>query len=172
MIPPMKNSTRHSTLFSNVYRKVAILSWVLTLMQNLDNEIVMSSVRYLALMGPAAKTHVVPTCFPSTYPMASELRILFSVPSHYTFTNINNGKQTMIDVFECSQQLHCQVHNCRITLDGVESNHSAVRLDLTMTSLKHKTSTTLARGTIDWCKIASNTATNEHYKTFSLHLLK
>ncbi len=90
------------------------------------------------------------------------------MPSCYTFTNIYNGKQTMIDIFVCSQQLHCQVHNCRITSDGVESNHSAVRLDLTMTSLKHKMSTTLTHGTINWHKIASNTATIKHYNNILL----
>jgi hypothetical protein len=37
-----------------------------------------------------------------------------------------------------------------------------------MTSLKHKTSTTLTRGTIDWRKIASNTATNKHYNNILL----
>ncbi len=103
--------------------------------------------------------------------LSNGLRIentFFATPSHYTFTNINNGKQTMIDVFACSQQLHCQVHNCRIMTDRVQSNHSAVRLDLTMMSLKHKMSTTLTRGTINWHKIASNTATNEHYNNVLL----
>ncbi len=37
-----------------------------------------------------------------------------------------------------------------------------------MTSLKHKTSTTLTHGTIGWRKIASNTATNEHYNNILL----
>jgi hypothetical protein len=37
-----------------------------------------------------------------------------------------------------------------------------------MMSLKHKISTTLTRGTIDWCKIASNTATNKHYNNILL----
>ncbi len=70
--------------------------------------------------------------------LSNGLRIentFFAAWSHYTFSNINDGDQTMIDIFVCSQQLHCRVNNCRITPDGVESNHTVVRLDLTMTSL-------------------------------------
>jgi hypothetical protein len=37
-----------------------------------------------------------------------------------------------------------------------------------MTTLKHKMSTTLTHGTIDWRKIASNTAINEHYNNILL----
>jgi hypothetical protein len=103
--------------------------------------------------------------------LSNGLRIentFFTALNHYTFTNINNGEQTMIHVFMCSQQLHHRVLNRRITPDGVESDHTAVRLDLMMTSLKHKATTTLTRGTIDWRKISSDQATNEHYNNILL----
>ncbi len=92
----------------------------------------------------------------------------FASPNHYTFTNINDGEHTMIDVFACSQQLHCGVHNCRTTSGGVESDHSAVRLDLMMMLLKHRASTALTQGTTDWQKIATHNPTRTQYNNILL----
>jgi hypothetical protein len=92
----------------------------------------------------------------------------FAAPSHYTLTNINGSDQTMIDIVAFSQQLQCRIQNCCITSDGVESDHTAVRLDITMTSLKHKTIPTLTRGTIDWRRIAADKATSRHYNEILL----
>ncbi len=67
----------------------------------------------------------------------------FDASFHCTYTNIGPNDGTMIDIFACAKQLHCHVHNCRAVIDGVKSDHSAVRLDLVLTSLKHKLSTAL-----------------------------
>ena len=106
----------------------------------------------------------------STY-LSHGLRVentFFAAPSHYTFKNINDGEQSMIDIFACSHQLHCKIKNCCITLDGIESDHTAVRLDVVMTSLKHTASPELTRGKIDWNKIATDHTTARSYNAFLL----
>jgi hypothetical protein len=69
----------------------------------------------------------------------------------------------MIDIFACAKQLHCRVRNCRAVIDGGESDHSAVQLDLAITSLKHKLSTAIDRGTTNWGKIVEDKAMNTRY---------
>ncbi len=49
----------------------------------------------------------------------------------------------MIDIFACAKSLHCQVRNCRTIAEGVDCDHTAVRLDLVLTSLKQTDSTAL-----------------------------
>jgi hypothetical protein len=66
----------------------------------------------------------------------------------------------MIDIFACAKQLHCRVRNCCAVIDGVESDHLAVQLDLALTLLKHKLSTALDRGTTNWRKIVEDKAMN------------
>ena len=73
----------------------------------------------------------------------------------------NDG--TMINIFACAKQLHCRVRNCRTVIDGVESDHSAVQLDLARTSLKRKSSTAIDQGTTNWRKIVEDKATNICY---------
>jgi hypothetical protein len=51
---------------------------------------------------------------------------------------------------------------------GVESDHSAVRLDLMMTLLKHRASAALTRGTTDWQKIATHNPTRTQYNNILL----
>ncbi len=55
------------------------------------------------------------------------------------------------------------IDNCRTVTDGVESDHLVVHLDLALTSLKHKSSAALDRGTTDWHKIFEDKATNIRY---------
>jgi hypothetical protein len=74
----------------------------------------------------------------------------------------------MIGIFACGKQLHCRVCNCRAVIDGVESDHSAVQLDLALTLLKHKLSTALDRGTTDWRKTVEEKATNNRYNNILL----
>ncbi len=74
----------------------------------------------------------------------------------------------MINIFACVKQLHCRVRNCRAVIDGVEIDHSAVRLDLALTLLKHKSSTALDQITTNWCKIVEDKATNTHYNDILL----
>ncbi len=80
-----------------------------------------------------------------------------------TFTTVNDGDQTMIDNFACAKSLHCRVRHCPEVTDGVESDHTAVRLDLVLTSLKQVNSTALYHGTTDWRKIATDQNTRQRY---------
>jgi hypothetical protein len=61
----------------------------------------------------------------------------------------------MHDVLVCSQSTHKQIHDCKATDDGINSDHSVVSLDLILTSIKFKEHT-VSCGKIDWCIIASN----------------
>jgi hypothetical protein len=87
----------------------------------------------------------------------------FDTSFHCTYTNIGTNDGTMINIFACAKQLHCRVRNCRTVIDGVESDHSTVRLDLAITSLKRKSSTATDQGTTDWRKIVEDKATNTRY---------
>jgi len=78
----------------------------------------------------------------------------------------------MIDIFACSKQLHCRVRNCRVVLDGVESDHTAVQLDLVLTSLKRTASHALTCGSTDWRKIATDPTTKQHYNSLLLAATK
>jgi len=69
----------------------------------------------------------------------------------------------MIDIFACAKTLHCRVRHCRTIEYGIESDHTAVQLDLVLTSLKRTTSTALHRGTTDWRKIATDQPTQQRY---------
>ena len=96
--------------------------------------------------------------------LSHELRIentFFDASNHTTFTNVNDGDKTMIDIFACAKSLHCRVRNCRTIAEGVESDHTAVRLDLVLTSLKRTDSTALFRGTTNWRKIATDPTTRQ-----------
>ena len=98
--------------------------------------------------------------------LSHEVRIentFFDAPNHTTFTNVKDSDKTMIDIFACAKSLHCQVRNCRTIAEGVESDHTAVRLDLVLTSLKRTDLTALFRGTTDWRKIATDPTTRQRY---------
>ncbi len=57
---------------------------------------------------------------------------------HGTWTSTLNGEQSMLDVMVCSNTLHKCINNCWMILDGLNSDHHAVRLDLVLTSIKFK----------------------------------
>ena len=98
--------------------------------------------------------------------LSHELRIentFFEANNHTTFTNIKDGAESMIDIFACAKTLHCRVRHCRTIEYGIESDHTAVQLDLVLTSLKRTTSTALHRGTTDWRKIATDQPTQQRY---------
>ena len=59
----------------------------------------------------------------------------------------------MLDVMVCSNTLHKCINNCGVILDGLDSNHRAVCLDLVLTSIKFKKTQLLYGGTIDRRKI-------------------
>ena len=69
----------------------------------------------------------------------------------------------MIDILRAQTSSIAECEIAKITSNGVESDHTAVRPHLTMTSLKQKMTTALTCGTINWRKIATDQATSEHY---------
>ncbi len=62
----------------------------------------------------------------------------------------------MLDIIVCSNTLHKCINNCRVILDGLDSNYRAIRLDLVLTSIKFKKTQLLYGGTINWRKILTN----------------
>ena len=79
-------------------------------------------------------------------------------PGHSTWTSnrpTSSGitDSHMLDLIVCSTALHKRVHNCCTTLDGLDSDHRTVSLDLNLTSIKYKVKSSLNRGDIDWRKI-------------------
>jgi hypothetical protein len=75
----------------------------------------------------------------------------------------------MLDLIVCSTTLHKRVRNCCTTLDGFDSNHRAVYLDLNITSIKYKTKSLMNCGDIDWRKICEE---NEQSKLYNKYLLE
>ncbi len=71
-----------------------------------------------------------------------------SIPTNHHPT----GVSSMHDVFASSQSLHEQVHDCQAVLHGDASDHRAVRLKLTLLSIKFK-ARDISQGTIYWPKI-------------------
>jgi hypothetical protein len=62
-------------------------------------------------------------------------------PGHSTWTSnrpTSSGiaDTHMLDVVGSSASLHKHIHNCCMTLDGLDSNHRAVSMDLNLTSIK------------------------------------
>jgi hypothetical protein len=79
-------------------------------------------------------------------------------PGHSTWTSnrpTSSGiaDSHMLDLNVCSVALHKRIRNCCTTLDGLDSDHRAVSLDLNLTSIKYKARSSLNRGNIDWRKI-------------------
>jgi hypothetical protein len=56
---------------------------------------------------------------------------------HGTWTSTLNRDQRL-DVIICLKTLHKRINNCQVILDGLDSNHRAVRLDLVLTLIKFK----------------------------------
>ncbi len=62
----------------------------------------------------------------------------------------------MLDIMVCSNTLHKCINNFWVIIDGLNSDHRAIRLDLVSTSIKFKKTQLLYGGTIDWRKILTN----------------
>ena len=103
--------------------------------------------------------------------LSHDLRVentFFTSPTYTTFTNIKDNESSMIDIFACSKNLHCRICHCQAVFNGVESDHTAVQLDLVLTSLKRTTSHALTCGSTDWRKIATDPTTKQYYNTLLL----
>jgi hypothetical protein len=51
--------------------------------------------------------------------LSRELRVkntFFTASTYTTFSNIKDNNCSMIDIFACSEKLHCRVRNCRVVL--------------------------------------------------------
>jgi hypothetical protein len=75
----------------------------------------------------------------------------------------------MLDVIVCSALLHKRIHNCCTILDGLYSDHCAVRMDLNLMSIKYKAKMSMYCGDTDWRKICGE---DEQQKLYNKYLLK
>jgi hypothetical protein len=95
-------------------------------------------------------------------------------PGHSTWTsnqptNTGIADSHMLDIIVCSKSLHKHALNCCPTLDGLDSNHHAVQMDLNLTSIKYKVKKSMNRGDIDWRKICEE---EEQRKLYNKYLLQ
>ncbi len=75
----------------------------------------------------------------------------------------------MLDLIVCSTTLQKRVQNCYVALDGVDSNHHAVRMELNLTLQKYKEKASLNSGEINWIKICKE---DKHRKLYDQYLLE
>jgi uncharacterized protein YqfB (UPF0267 family) len=66
--------------------------------------------------------------------------------------------------------LHKRIQNCQVAIDGVDSDHHALRMQLNLTSLKYKEKVSLNGGEIDWRKICDEEETCKLYNKYLLEL--
>ena len=97
-------------------------------------------------------------------------------PGHSTWTSnrpTSSGiaDSHMLDLIVCSAALHKPVCNCCTTLDGLDSDHRAVSLDLNLTSIKYKVKSSLNHGDIDWRKICEEDTQRKLYNKYLLRLI-
>jgi hypothetical protein len=74
----------------------------------------------------------------------------------------------MLDVIVCSATLHKRIHNCRTTLNELDSDHRAVTMALNLTSIKYKVKPSINCGDIDWRKICEE---DEQRKLYNKYLM-
>jgi hypothetical protein len=98
-----------------------------------------------------------------------------SSPGHSTWTSnrpTSSGiaDTHMLNVVVCSTSLHKRIHNCCTTLDGLDSDHCAVSMDLNLTSIKYKANSSMSCGNIDWRKICEEDEQRKLYNKYLLEL--
>jgi hypothetical protein len=81
-----------------------------------------------------------------------------------------HGIPSMHDVFACSQSFHKRIHDCKMTLHGVASDHKTVSLQLALSSVKYKVRDSMKVGTINWPKILNDEHTRMVYNKHLLSL--
>ena len=74
----------------------------------------------------------------------------------------------MLDLLVCSTTLHKRIRNCHTTLDGLDSDHRAVAIELNLTSIKYKAKTSINRGDIDWRTICEEEMQRTMYNKYLL----
>ena len=75
----------------------------------------------------------------------------------------------MLDLIVCLTMLHKRVRNCQVAIDGADSNHCAVRMQLNLTLLNYKEKASINGGEIDWRKICKE---DEQCKLYNKYLLE
>ncbi len=95
-------------------------------------------------------------------------------PGHCTLTSnrpTSSGiaDSHMLNVIVCSALLYKHIHNCCTIVDGLDSDHRAVCMDLNLTSINYKTKTLMNCGNIDWRKICEE---DEQQKLYNKYLLE
>ena len=94
---------------------------------------------------------------------------------HSTWTN-NRPTSTgiadshMLDLLICSATLHKRTRNCCTTLDGLDSDHRVVALELNLTSIKYKAKSSINRGDIDWRIICEEETHRTMYNKYLMQL--
>jgi hypothetical protein len=64
-------------------------------------------------------------------------------------TSTGQAESHMLDLIVCLTTLHKRVHNYQVAIDGADSNHRAVRMQLNLTSLKYKEKVSINGGEIN-----------------------
>ncbi len=77
----------------------------------------------------------------------------------------------MLNMVVCLASLHKRIHNCCTALDGLDSNHPAVSMDLNLTSIKYKAKLLMNCGNIDWRKIFKEDEQRKLYNKYLLELI-
>jgi hypothetical protein len=141
------------------------------------------SAKFCSALGP----HGLPTCnnkggnLLQVY-LAHCLRIMnifyktrTNSPGHSTWTSNQStssgiADSHMLDVIVCSALLHKCIHNCCTILDGLDSDHCAVRMDLNLMSIKYKATTSMNCRDNDWRKICKEDKQQNLYNKYLLEL--
>ena len=66
--------------------------------------------------------------------------------------------------------LHKRVRNCQVAIDGADSDHRAVRMQLNLTLLKYKEKVSINGGEISWRKICKEDQQRKLYNKYLLEL--
>jgi exonuclease III len=85
-------------------------------------------------------------------------------------TSTGQAESHMLDLIVCSATLHKRVQNCQVAIDGVDSNHCVVRMQLNLTLLKYNKKASLNGGEIDWRKICEEEGMRKLYNKYHLEL--
>ena len=89
-----------------------------------------------------------------------DLRAMNSYFQHKSYTaHVSNlppcGPQ-MLDVISVSSKAAKRVRDCKVFKHGLPSDHSAVVMGFSITSIKHSGEAKVSKGVIDWDKIAKD----------------
>ena len=87
--------------------------------------------------------------------MQQKMRVqntFFTHSSYDTYYHKSDQLPVMYDIIATSQSFHKRVRDCKVVDNGVESDHKAVKISITITSIKYK-ARAVPRSTILWRRI-------------------